>query len=174
MRKLQEFSIKDIFSFHERKDIYDQFCVYEFVHQFFKICDIYSVYFIENTNSFLQFYRNLLYYYSGSFQDFFKEIYKTLKKTGFSFEEYSLYKSLIMQDNFELLLETLNELDDFSFECCFKDADVQILFSSYVQSFSESGLAEDILNVFISNKERREKLVSLIKQIPIVKIRIVK
>ena len=173
LMKLKQFSSKDFLPFYEKKKIYDQFCAYEFVHQFFRICDKNSTYFIEKTNFFFQFYRNLLYY-SGSFQEYFKEIRKLFKKSGFSFSEYDLYKSLVVQDNFELLLETLNELDDPSFECCFRDADFQILFSSYVQNFEESSLVDDILTFFIEKEERRKKLTSLMKQIPAVKLHVVK
>lgn len=174
LEKIKQLSLKDVVAFREKKEIYDQFCTYEFLNQFFLICEKGSHNFSKNCSSFFQFYRNLLYYSSSSFKDFFKEIRKCFLKSGFSIHDYHLYKALLIQDDFEAFLDSLNELNDYSFWECFYDAAFQILFVTYIHSFPEIDMARDTILLFVHDEKRRKELNHLIEQIQFPKLQIVK
>ena len=71
-------------------------------------------------------------------------------------------------------MDSLNELNDYSFWECFYDAAFQILFVTYIHSFPEIDMARDTILLFVHDEKRRKELNHLIDQIQFPKLQIVK
>ena len=167
IQKMNNLSASSIASAKERYNFYEKVFFYKFIQKIIAVCDTNS-YFNSQAVLAMSLYRNIFYTFSFcdtnesilNVENFEKSI---MKKSNLSWEEYKIYKNMVVKDYLEDLLRDLNTLPIEEFKFYLEDFSLLVYLNTLLSLLMNATIVEEIINNIILDEEKRELLKLTIK-----------